>query len=69
MKALNAKGCANWSRKEIDDLQPFAARYGGKGLAWIQVKEGEMARPDREVFQAEENRGGDANKWAWKTET
>ena len=32
VKALNAKGCGTWSRKEIDDLGPFAARYGAKGL-------------------------------------
>ena len=31
VKALNAKGCGTWSRKEIDDLQPFAARYGAQG--------------------------------------
>lgn len=45
VKALNAKGCASWSRKELDDLAPFASRYGGKGLAWIQVKEGEWKGP------------------------
>lgn len=42
VKVLNAKGCGTWSRKDIDDLGPFAARYGAKGLAWIQVKEGEF---------------------------
>jgi len=45
VKALNAKGCGVWSRKEIDDLAPFAMRYGAKGLAWIQVKDGEMKGP------------------------
>ncbi|MEO3947102.1 aspartate--tRNA ligase [Gorillibacterium sp. CAU 1737] len=45
VKALNAKGCASWSRKELDDLAPFASRYGGKGLAWVQVKEGEWKGP------------------------
>ncbi|WP_199617296.1 aspartate--tRNA ligase [Paenibacillus alkalitolerans] len=45
VKALNAKGCANWSRKELDDLTPFAARYGGKGLAYIVVKDGEWKGP------------------------
>lgn len=45
VKALNAKGCGQWSRKEIDDLAPFAMRYGAKGLAWIQVKDGEMRGP------------------------
>ncbi len=54
VKALNAKGCGTWSRKEIDDLQPFAARYGAKGLAWIQVKDGEMKGPIVKFFTAEE---------------
>jgi aspartyl-tRNA synthetase len=45
VKALNAKGCGVWSRKEIDDLTPFAMRYGAKGLAWIQVKDGEFKGP------------------------
>ncbi|MFD2612613.1 aspartate--tRNA ligase [Paenibacillus gansuensis] len=54
VKALNAKGCASWSRKEIDDLAPFAARYGAKGLAWIQVKDGEMKGPIVKFFSEEE---------------
>ncbi|WNQ14189.1 aspartate--tRNA ligase [Paenibacillus aurantius] len=54
VKALNAKGCGNWSRKELDDLQPFAARYGGKGLAWIQVKDGEWKGPIVKFLTPEE---------------
>jgi aspartyl-tRNA synthetase len=50
VKGLNAKGCASWSRKEIDDLAPFAARYGGKGLAWITVKDGELKGPIVKFF-------------------
>jgi len=54
VKALNAKGCANWSRKELDDLQPFAVRYGGKGMAWITVKDGEWRGPIVKFFKPEE---------------
>jgi aspartyl-tRNA synthetase len=54
VKGLNAKGCASWSRKEIDDLAPFAARYGGKGLAWVTVKEGEMKGPIVKFFSEPE---------------
>jgi aspartyl-tRNA synthetase len=54
VKALNAKGCASWSRKELDDLQPFAARYGGKGLAWITVKDGEWRGPIVKFLKEEE---------------
>lgn len=54
VKAINAKGCGTWSRKEIDDLLPFAERYGAKGLAWIQVKDGEMRGPIVKFFTEEE---------------
>ena len=54
VKALNAKGCGGWSRKEIDDLAPYAARFGAKGLAWIQVKEGELRGPIVKFFKEEE---------------
>ncbi|NMP11558.1 aspartate--tRNA ligase [Paenibacillus polymyxa] len=54
VKVLNAKGCGMWSRKDIDDLGPFAARYGAKGLAWIQVKEGEFKGPIVKFFTPEE---------------
>lgn len=45
VKGLNAKGCASWSRKEIDDLGVFASRYGAKGLAWVTLKDGEFKGP------------------------
>jgi aspartyl-tRNA synthetase len=54
VKAINAKGCGTWSRKEIDDLAPFAARYGAKGLAWITLKEGEMKGPIVKFFSEDE---------------
>lgn len=54
VKALNAKGCASWSRKELDDLTPFASRYGGKGLAWIQIKDGEWKGPIVKFFSEAE---------------
>ena len=54
VKALNAKGCGTWSRKEIDDLLPFAARFGAKGLAWIQIKDGEWKGPIVKFFSEAE---------------
>jgi aspartyl-tRNA synthetase len=54
VKAINAKGCAVWSRKEIDDLGVYAARYGAKGLAWIALKDGEMKGPTVKFFNEEE---------------
>jgi aspartyl-tRNA synthetase len=40
VKALNAKGMASLSRKEIDTLTEEAIAYGAKGLAWIKVRNG-----------------------------
>ncbi len=38
-KCINAKGCAEFSRKEIEELTDFAAIYGAKGLAWMKVND------------------------------
>lgn len=54
VKVLNAKGCGTWSRKDIDDLGVYAGRYGAKGLAWIQVKDGEFKGPIVKFFTPEE---------------
>ena len=40
VKALNGKGMASLSRKEIDMLTEEAISFGAKGLAWIKVKSG-----------------------------
>ena len=45
VSAINVKGGAAMSRKEIDDLGTFAATYGAKGLAWIKVTGGEWQSP------------------------
>ena len=50
VKALNAKGCINFSRKEIDDLTDFVAVYRAKGMAWIKVKENEWQSPIAKFF-------------------
>jgi len=54
VKAINAKGCGHYSRKEADDLGKFAARYGAKGLAWIAFKDGEAKGPIAKFFAGEE---------------
>jgi aspartyl-tRNA synthetase len=40
VKAINGKGLAGLSRKEIDLLTAEAQSFGAKGLAWIKVKGG-----------------------------
>lgn len=37
IKAIVAKGKADYSRKVTDDLQEFVKRYGASGLAWIKI--------------------------------
>ncbi|WP_300668382.1 aspartate--tRNA ligase [Desulfoluna sp.] len=56
VKALNAKGCINFSRKDIDDLTKFVSIYRAKGLAWIKVKEGEWQSPIAKFFTDDEKK-------------
>lgn len=42
VKGINAKGCANYSRKDIDSLTEFVARFGAKGLSWLSFKDDEL---------------------------
>ncbi|MBA4543186.1 MULTISPECIES: aspartate--tRNA ligase [Thermoactinomyces] len=39
VKAVNVKGCAGWSRKEVDQWGKTAESLGAKGLAWLSFKE------------------------------
>lgn len=54
VKALNAKGCEQFSRKEIDDLTKFVAVYRAKGMAWIKVRADEWQSPIVKFFSAAE---------------
>jgi len=38
VKGINAKACAGYSRKEIDDLTKLVAGFGAKGLAWVALQ-------------------------------
>ncbi len=54
VKALNVKGCATFSRKELDDLTDFAKIYGAKGMAWVKVTEAGWQSPIAKFFTADE---------------
>ncbi|MGD9010075.1 MAG: aspartate--tRNA ligase [Desulfobacteraceae bacterium] len=54
VKALNAKGCVDFTRKEIDDLTEFVAIYKAKGLAYIKVREDGWQSPIAKFFTDEE---------------
>jgi aspartyl-tRNA synthetase len=55
VKALNVKGGAvQYSRKDIDGLTEFAARYGAKGLAWLKAEDDGLKGPIVKFFSEEE---------------
>ncbi len=54
VRALNAKTCGSFTRKEIDDLGRIATAYGAKGLAWINVRENELNSPITKFFSEEQ---------------
>jgi len=54
VKALNAKGCIDFTRKEIDDLAEFVSVYRAKGLAWIKVRDNEWQSPIAKFFTEDE---------------
>ncbi len=54
VKALNAKGCIDFSRKKIDDLTAFVAVYRAKGLAWIKVRPDAWQSPIAKFFSDSE---------------
>jgi aspartyl-tRNA synthetase len=56
VKALNAKGCIDFSRKEIDDLTDFVAVYRARGMAWIKVRENEWQSPIVKFFTDDEKK-------------
>ena len=42
VRGINAKGCADYSRKQLDELTEFVKKYGAKGLLFHALpKEGE----------------------------
>lgn len=54
VKAVNAKGCAYFTRKQIDELTEFAAVYKAKGLAWIKIREDQWQSPIAKFFTDQE---------------
>jgi len=54
VKALNAKGCIKFTRKEIDDLTEFVRIYRAKGLAYIKVREDGWQSPIAKFFTDQE---------------
>ncbi len=55
VKCINAKGCAEFSRKDLDDMTAFVGQFGAKGMAWVKIKAGgEWQSPIAKFFTDEE---------------
>ncbi|WP_042354953.1 aspartate--tRNA ligase [Bacillus rubiinfantis] len=55
VKAINVKAAADkYSRKDIDALAEFTARYGAKGLAWLKVDAEGLKGPIAKFFSEED---------------
>jgi len=55
VRAINAKGCGEFTRKELDVLTEYVAQFGAKGLAWVKIKAGgEWQSPIGKFFTEEE---------------
>ncbi len=54
VRAINAKGCGTYPRKQIDALVEFVKTYKAKGLAWIAINnEGEIKTQISKFFTPE----------------
>jgi aspartyl-tRNA synthetase len=54
VQAINAKGCATFSRKDLDNLTEYAGRFGARGMAWIKIKEDAWQSPITKFFNDDE---------------
>jgi len=53
VRGINATGCGNFSRKDIDDLTAFVGQFGAKGLAWFKVEENGLSSSITKFFSTE----------------
>lgn len=54
VKGINASGCGDFSRKEVDELTAFTAEFGSKGLAFFYITEEGVRSPIAKFFNEEE---------------
>jgi aspartyl-tRNA synthetase len=52
VRGLNAKGCASYSRKDLDDLTAFVKPFKARGLAWMKVTDEGIQSPIARFFPA-----------------
>ncbi len=54
VRAINAKGCAKFSRKEIDALVEVVKTYKAKGMAWISIDSNNEIKSSFAKFMSED---------------
>ena len=53
VKALRVPGCADYSRRQLDELGEFVKKRGAKGLVWLLVEEGLAVRSPVAKFMSQ----------------
>ena len=53
VRGINAKGCSEFSRKDLDDLTAEAGIFGAKGLAWLKITPDGVQSPIAKFFKKE----------------
>lgn len=48
--AIAGKGCAEFSRKIVDELTAFVGKYGAKGLVWLRMTDAGFEGPSKKFF-------------------
>ncbi len=57
VRAINLKGASSsLSRKDLDDMTPFARNFKAKGVAWIKINEDGPQSPIVKFFKEEESK-------------
>jgi len=54
VKAICVPGCADYTRRQLDELTEVAKTYGAKGMAWAAVNEGSVRSSISKFFSEEE---------------
>lgn len=57
VKAINAKGCAGYTRKQLDELTEVAKTYKAKGMAYIAIQPNGEVKSTFTKFLTEEQTG------------
>ena len=52
--AIAATGCADFSRKAIDELTALAGKFGARGLVWLRLTDAGFDGPSKKFFSDDE---------------